>query len=370
MRSGIVCAGVSCLDLFLYDTEPLVTRESLSMVRATQYRPGGATSNTGRALAAFGVPVSYLTLIGDDVNGDILLNLWQADGVDTSYVTRTAEAGTALSTVPVYTDGKRGVYFCPGANAIMSTEHLLGADRRHLDMLRQRQAFHLGYPPLLRCLQGQALTDLLALVRKAGVLVSLDTTPIADDTTLRAMLAPALPLAHLFAPNIEEAAQVTGRFTALAARARAAGADIEMIVTPADLHQIGEDLLWMGIPLVILTLGPNGAYLCTGDATMLRAVPGAPDDLSGWANLRAFVPAYRVDGPINSAGAGDTFTAAVLASICAGSTSLVDAVAIAQCAAALHVDVSRRLPAMAEIATLRETMPTILPSNVNLRAIR
>ncbi len=114
MRSGIVCSGVSCLDLFLLGTEPLVTRESLSMVRETQYRAGGATSNTGRALVRLGMPVEYMTVLGEDANGDILLNLWQADGIETRYVVRSREAGTALSTLPVYADGKRGVYFCPG----------------------------------------------------------------------------------------------------------------------------------------------------------------------------------------------------------------------------------------------------------------
>ncbi|MHB0939505.1 MAG: carbohydrate kinase family protein [Armatimonadota bacterium] len=366
MRSGIICAGVSCVDLFLYGTEPLATRESLSMVRETKYRPGGATSNTGRALAGLGVPAAYFTVIGDDANGEILLNLWQVDGVDTQYVVRTKEAGTALSTVPVYGDGKRGVYFYPGTNDIMGTDNLLGAGRRNLQVLRQSQAFHIGYPPLLRCLQGQALADLLALVRETGVLISLDTTPIADDITLREMLAPALPLAHLFAPNIEEAAQVTGRFTALAERACAAGADIETIVTPDELRQIGEDLLRLGVPLVIITLGPNGAYLCTGDAAFLRTVPFAPADLSGWADLRAFVPGYRVDGPLNSAGAGDTFTAAVLTGICNGAASLAEAVAIAHCAAALHVDLSQELHLYAEVAALHRAMPVVTSANPHL----
>jgi len=366
MRSGIICAGVSCVDLFLYGTEPLATRESLSMVRETQYRPGGATSNTGRALAGLGVPAAYFTVIGADANGDILLDLWKADGVDTQYVVRTHEAGTALSTVPVYGDGKRGVYFYPGTNDIMNTENLLGPGRRNLQVLRESQAFHIGYPPLLRCLQGQALADFLSIVRETGVIISLDTTPIADDTTLRAMLAPALPLAHLFAPNIEEAAQITGQFTALAERARQAGADIETIVTMGELRQIGEDLLRLDVPIVILTLGPNGAYLCTGDAAAIRAVAFAPDDLSGWADIRAFIPGYRVDGPLNTAGAGDTFTAAVLTGICAGAVSLTNAVAIAHCAAALHVDLSQRQRVYSEIVALRQSMPVVTPANPHL----
>ncbi|MEI7833246.1 MAG: carbohydrate kinase family protein, partial [bacterium] len=206
MRSGIVCSGVSCLDLFLYDTTPLHTRESLSMVRTTQYRPGGATSNTGRALARLGMPVSYLTVLGVDANGDIMESMWRADGVDTSCVVRVETAGTALSVLPVYTDGKRGVYFCPGTNDIMDADNLFGPGQQYLQMLGDCQAFHFGYPPLLRCLQGEALADLLRLVRDTGVLVSLDTTPVATNAEQMRILGPALPVAHMFTPNVMEAA--------------------------------------------------------------------------------------------------------------------------------------------------------------------
>ncbi|HEY3418896.1 MAG TPA: carbohydrate kinase family protein, partial [Armatimonadota bacterium] len=349
MRSGIVCSGVSTLDLFLYGTEPLATRESLSMVRETQYRPGGATSNTGRALVRLGMPVEYMTVIGNDANGDILLNLWNEDGVDTRYVVRSSETGTALSTLPVYADGKRGVYFCPGACDITDISNLFGPNREYLDVLRSRLVFHLGYPPLLRRLQGAALAELLAAVRETGVLVSLDTTPIADDTTLHGMLAPALPVAHMFTPNVEEASQVAGQFTRLVARATAQRADIEDIVTLDDLTEIGEFLLRAGVPIVVITLGPSGAFLCTGDEAALRTVPLAPADLSGWANQRLYVPAYLVEGPVNTTGAGDTFTAGIFTGMCNRLPSLREIVQLAHCAGALHVDLSRGACSFAEV---------------------
>ena len=369
MRSGIICAGVSCLDLLLFGTEPLATRESLSLVRETQYRPGGATSNTGRALARLGTLVEFMTVIGEDANGELLLKLWQADGIDTRYVVRTAEKGTAISTVPVYPDGKRGVYFCPGTNDIMSADNLFGRNRAHLPVLHERQAFHLGYPPLLPLLQGKPLADLLAMVQQTGVFISLDTTPIADDTTLRAMLIPSLPSIHLFKSNIEEAAQVTGHFSALVARARAAGDDIENIVTAKELVAIGEEILALGAPMAVITLGPNGAFVCTGDTATLGKVPLLPDDLSGWADQRLFVPAYQVDGPINSAGAGDTFTAALLSGLCSGEMrSVAQLVHFAHATAALHVDLSHDTYSFAEVMQMLPTMSMRRPANPNFSA--
>lgn len=372
MRSGIVCSGVSCLDLFLYGTEPLVTRESLSMVKETQYRPGGATSNTGRALSRLGVPVEFMTVIGADANGDILLNLWQSEGIGTEHVVRTTEAGTALSTIPVYGDGKRGVYFCPGTNELMGIDNMFGPDRAYLEVLRERQVFHIGYPPLMAHLQGEDLAKVLSVVRACGVMATLDTTPVADDTTLDRMLAPALTVAHMFTPNVEEASQVAGQFTRLAQQARDESArrgepvDIENIVTSDDLNLIGERLLAAGVAIAVITLGPQGVFLCTGSAAALRDLPLAPADPSSWADQRLYVPAYQVDGPINTTGAGDTFTAGFLTGMCHGLTSLEEIARLAHCTGALHVDLTKGPCSFAEVQAALPGMRVRPPANPHL----
>lgn len=369
MRSGIVCSGVSCLDLFLFGTDPLKTRESLSMVQRTQYRQGGATSNTGRALTRLGIAVEFMTVIGNDANGDIMMKLWQEDGIDTRYVTRTDAAGTALSTIPVYGDGKRGVYFCPGTNDIMSMENTFGENQAYLPLLRERQIFHFGYPPLMRQLQGKALAELLTAVRDTGVMVTLDTTPIADDSTLHDMLAASFRVAHLFTPNIEEASQATGYFSRLVHRAeeesRKQGKhiDIEAVIHPEELQAIGAALLHEGLPMAAITLGPNGAYICSGDEAALRQVPLAPDDLSEWANQQIFVPAFQVDGPVNTTGAGDTFTAGLLAGFSRRHHSLREIAQLAHATGALAVDMSREPMTYEEVAQLMPTMIPRPPSN-------
>lgn len=367
MRSGIVCSGVSCLDLFLYGTSPLPTRESLSMVRNTQYRPGGATSNTGRALARLGMPVSYLTVLGNDANGDIMESMWRADGIDTSFVVRVDSVGTALSTIPVYEDGKRGVYFCPGTNDIMNADNLFGPERQYLEMLEECQAFHIGYPPLLRQLQGENLAELLRLVRATGVFVSLDTTPVTTDSELMAMLGPALPLAHMFTPNVMEAAQAAGRFDALNARAN--GADLESYITAEELEEIGDILLATGLPIVVITLGSNGVYIRTADEATMRTVPCAPAMVSGWANQRLFIPSFLVKGPVNTTGAGDSFTAGILTGICKGIESMAEIARLAHCAAALHVDLSRGIHGFEEVRAALPTMVVNLPQNLALHAL-
>jgi sugar/nucleoside kinase (ribokinase family) len=257
---------------------------------------------------------------------------------------------------------------------MMGIDNLFGPRGVNLPVLNERQAFHLGYPPLLRRLQGKQLADLLSLVHGTGVLVSLDTTPIPDDTTLRRMLAPALGSCHLFTPNIEEAAQITGRFTELTARARAVAAEcgraveIEDIVTPEELKAIGEQLLREGVPIVVITLGANGAFLCTGDAGTLRSVPLAPSDLTGWADQRLFTPSFQVDGPINTAGAGDAFIAGLLTGMCYQLPSLGEIITLAHASSALQVDPSQAPCTYTQVHAELPAMRCRRPNNPRLPA--
>lgn len=373
MSDTVVCAGVSCLDLFLIDADPLLTRESLSLVSRVEYRPGGATSNTGRALARLGTPVEFLSVIGNDDHGAILRRFWEEDGIGFQHVIRSSDTGTALSVLPVYPDGKRGVYFSSGTNAIMGIDNLFGPGKEHLALLRHSAAFHYGYPPLTPCLQGTNLAEMLALVRNTGVLLSLDTTPVTSDGVLYKMLKDALPMVHLFAPNIEEASQVTGHFTRLAAKAHAESethgypVDIEDIITVTDLEMIGEALSDAGIPLIIITLGRQGAYVHIGSAASLTTLPHAPSITQDCAGLRCVIPAFEITGPINTTGAGDTFVAGLLTGITCGTGDITQIVRFAQAASALHVDTSRGLRDSNTVYAAINTLPLRTPTNKHLR---
>jgi len=187
------------------------------------------------------------------------------------------------------------------------------------------------------------------------------------------MLAPAFPYTHIFTPNIEEASQVAGRFTRLAARAAEATAasgcphDIENVITAEELSAIGEFLLGEGLPMVVITLGPTGAFICTGDTAALRTVPLAPADVTGWANQRLFLPSYQVDGPVNTAGAGDAFTAGFLAGICKGIPTLREIAQLAHCSSALHVDLCRTACCFEEVLAALPTMKIHPPRNPALK---
>jgi len=355
-RHGIVCAGVSCLDLFVLGTSPLATRESLSLATGAEYRAGGATSNTGKALVRMGQYTEYMTVIGMDENGQILKNMWMKDGINLDSVTYHDTVGSSLSVLPVYSDGKRGVYFSIGTNGETTIDNLFGEDRKYLSVLKERLVFHYGYPPLTPKLQGDNLKEMLKAVCETGVLVSLDTTPVVEKGKLTEMLAPALPYTHLFAPNIDEASQVTGHFHKLNERAQTEGKDIEDIITIAELQEVSHRLLSYGIPIVVLTLGKRGAYLCTGNEDAIKRIPDYFDLKASDANISSFIPTFEIPEAINTTGAGDTFTAGILIGLVNKQGNLTDIVRIAQAAAAIHVSTIEGILSYEQVVEAAKTM--------------
>ena len=81
-----------------------------AMIEFNQVRPavpeflqgfGGDTSNAIIAAARQGAKAAYVTRIGADAFGDLLLDLWRREGVDTSAVQRDPQApGLIASLMP------------------------------------------------------------------------------------------------------------------------------------------------------------------------------------------------------------------------------------------------------------------------------
>src|SRR3954469_777639 len=94
-----------------------VTALGEGMVEFNQTRPGertwlqgfgGDTSNAVIAAARAGARTAYLSRVGDDEFGGVLLDLWQREGVDTSAIDRDTHAPTGLYFV---THGPQGHVF-------------------------------------------------------------------------------------------------------------------------------------------------------------------------------------------------------------------------------------------------------------------
>ncbi len=252
---------------------------------------GGDTSNAIIAAARHGARTGYLSSVGNDMFGDMLLSLWQCEGVNTRHVTRC--------------DCYTGAYF---------VTH--GHEGHEFHFLRRHSAASAMQPDSFdfSCLAGvsflhvsgisQAISDsacdtvraAIRAARRHGVRVSYDSNLrlklwSAEHALLE--MEATLPTVDLFLPSLD---------------------DMTSLIGTDDPTAIIDWSLARGCTNVVLKMGKRGAMVATQDQ-------------------RKLLKGHRVQA-VDATGAGDCFAGSLLARLAAGD-SLVQAANYANAAAAL-----------------------------------
>ncbi|MFR9159383.1 MAG: PfkB family carbohydrate kinase [Ruthenibacterium lactatiformans] len=239
--------------------------------------PGGAPQCAGNGRKA-GRQNRIYRQGGDDAFGAFLKKTMEDAGVDVRGLRMTREYPTTLAFVQLTPEGDRSFTFYrkPGADVMLAPAEV---DRA---LLRDCRIFHFGSVSLT---DEPCRTATLAAAREAIAAVAMisydpNYRPFLWDSAERAReaLLAALPLADIVKVSEEEMELLTGEVQL------AAGADA---------------LASRGAALVLVTLGPRGAYY--------RAAAG-----------RGLLPACEVD-TVDTTGAGDAFLGALLSCL-AGKT--------------------------------------------------
>jgi sugar/nucleoside kinase (ribokinase family) len=235
----ITIAGEINLDLIL-DGLPVdlpLDRELLASNFAVTL--GSSSAIVAHNLAALGMKVGFITLVGTDPMGAMALDRLHDSGVNvtkTQYATNGASTGISiLLTHP----GARRVLTFPGTMHELMLEHL------DLTFLKSSRHFHLSSLFLQKGLQ-PALPELFTELKQAGLTLSLDTNDDPDDRW-QSGLDKLLPLIDIFLPNEDEALRITRTATAEAA-AEALARIVPIVIikcgSRGSLAQTGEDLWW------------------------------------------------------------------------------------------------------------------------------
>ena len=253
---------------------------------------GGDTSNAIIAAARQGASCGYITRLGDDDFGRMFLDLWRAEGVDSSGVGIDGAAHTAVYFV---THGASGHSFSylrrDSAASRMQPAHL------PVELIRGARILHVS--AISQAISQSARDSVqaaIALARQAGVKVSYDTNlrlKLWPLETARRVIADTIALTDALLPSLE---------------------DLQVVSALAAPDAILDWCFAHGANHVVLKLGREGCIAATGQE-------------------RTKIPGHQVNA-VDATGAGDCFDGAFLARLDAGD-DLVAAARYANAAAAL-----------------------------------
>ena len=236
--------------------------------------PGGAPANLAVAASRLGAKTAFIGRIGRDSYGEFLRQTLMKNDVDVSGLSVDSKQHTTLAIVALDEQGERNFSFYrdPSADVNLCFEDV------PVELLENTRILHFGSVSLTAEPARSATLQAARSAKEHGAWISYDPNYRAslwpdEQTAVERMLEP-LPLADILKVSDEELPLLTGT---------------------ENLEEGSAQLAGKGIRLVLVTLGPKGAFYRFGNKTGL-------------------VPGVKVTvGDTN--GAGDTFFGAALSQL-------------------------------------------------------
>jgi fructokinase len=230
---------------------------------------GGGPFNSARALARLGVPTAFLGHLSTDTYGQELAGLLRSDGINLDLTTTGLEP-TTIAIANLDGDGLAEYEFLVEGTSAPNLTMAMVPEKLSADI----NALHVGTLGL--ALEPMASTLAALIRREAGrrlIMLDPNIRPIAAaDPIYRERLESVIPLSTIVKASV---------------------GDLAWLYPDLDYESAARRMLEIGVRLVVVTLGTDGAFGATHDLT-----------------LAVTAPAVNV---VDTVGAGDTFGAALLA---------------------------------------------------------
>ena len=203
-KTDCMVAGIACVDVIL---QPIPLDRPLGNERDYHLSPiqavtGGCVPNCSIAMSRLGLNVGALTMLGDDLWGQLIRNRLSEEQVDCTCVIDQSDIATSVTAVLIDEHGEHAFAYDP--DAYRKIDHHLFFD--HMDSFSESQFVLIGYYPLLPNLQSQ-LPEVLCEIRKRGCRTALDA---ADGGGTLQPLDRMLPHLDIYIPSQREAESQTG----------------------------------------------------------------------------------------------------------------------------------------------------------------
>ena len=228
---------------------------------------GGKGANQAVAAARLGAQVAFVARVGNDAFGTQALQAYQAEGIDTSFITQDADRPTGTAVILVDDQAENCIIIVAGANEGLTPEDITTAS----SAIEQSN--------LVLCQLETPIdttVEAFRIARAAGALTVLTPAPAVSVTD------ELLALCDVCVPNMTEIAALVNH----------------SVENHDDAVHAAALLRKRGVKRVVLTMGSNGALVM--------------DDTGA-----THIPAMTVKA-VDTTGAGDAFTAALAVSLADG----------------------------------------------------
>lgn len=219
---------------------------------------GGSAANTIVGLARLGMKTGFIGKVANDHEGQLLLNDFKKEGVDTEGITVVKQGRSGNVTAFVDKTGERALYVHPSVNDALALKEI------NIEYAESTEFMHLASMDERPFRTQRRLVEMVSEVK-----ISLDPGEIYARKGL-AKLAPILRKCCVFMPSENELKLLTGK----------------------PFRQGASFVLKYGVDIVAVKLGRKGCYVTDGKENHLIDPPDAK--------------------PVDKTGAGDAFCAGFL----------------------------------------------------------
>ncbi len=183
MRKEVIGLGALNYDV-LYAVERIAKGGEEVGIIDVKKAPGGSAANTIVALSRLGVDVGFVGIVGNDEEGELILEEFRKEGVETRLRKEEGYTGAAIAFVDAR--GERALYILPGVNDSLCMENIdmefidrakflhtsSFVSKEQLDMqceLTRRVKSKLSFSPGMLCFNYK-LEDLVELIERSEVI--------------------------------------------------------------------------------------------------------------------------------------------------------------------------------------------------------
>ena len=259
---------------------------------------GGAPANVAACYAKLGGNATFLGKVGDDIFGNKIIKTLQETKVDTSYISKTKKANTALSFVNLRENGERefSFYRNPSADMFLSIKNNKNINYNHNDIL------HFCSIDLIDMPIKKATKFAIKKIKKTGGTISF-------DPNIRKNLW----------DNHKKYKKTINSFIKYADILKFSEDELEFIFGNSIYSNIADKLIKKGAKIIIFTFGKNGSKCFIKDKEFsqnsfkIKCVDttGAGDSFIG-----TFLKYLDIENPMQSLQKAMLMASAVSAIVC------------------------------------------------------